>query len=263
MPEAGLGPDRDDRAGMGSAWALFLDFDGTLVDIAERPEAVVVKPGLADALASIRDRVGGALAVVTGRPIAAIDAFLAPHRFDAAGVHGVEHRLAGSLSSCRADGHPDLRRTVAALHDWFRSEPAVLIEDKDCSVAVHWRMAPHLGDVVSRVVTEAAAALGPGYRLQRGKAVIEILPAYAAKSRIIEEFLRHAPYRGRRPIFVGDDLTDEPAFDSVNADGGVSVRVGPGPTRASRRLPDPAAMRDLLWRWSAGAEISFDELAPV
>jgi trehalose 6-phosphate phosphatase len=139
----------------------------------------------------------------------------------------------------------------------------VLIEDKGCSVAVHWRMAPQMGALVSRVVTEAAAALGPSYRLQRGKAVIEILPAYAAKSRIIDDFLRHPPYRGRRPIFAGDDLTDEPAFDVVNSAGGVSVRVGPGATRASRRLPEPAALRELLSRWSAGAEISLDELAPV
>jgi trehalose 6-phosphate phosphatase len=113
------------------------------------------------------------------------------------------------------------------------------------------------------VVSEAAAALGSGYRLQRGKAVIEILPADAAKSRVIEELLRHPPYRGRRPIFVGDDLTDEPAFETVNAVGGVSVRVGPGPTRASRRLPDPAALRELLRRWSAGAGISCDQLVPV
>jgi trehalose 6-phosphate phosphatase len=262
MSDAGLDADRADPAGRG-AFALFLDFDGTLVDIAERPEAVVVEPGLADTLAALRDRVGGALALVTGRPIAAIDAFLAPHRFDAAGVHGVERRLAGHLSFCPGDSHPHLRRTVAALREWFRSDPAVLIEDKDYSVAVHWRMAPYRAELVSRVVTEAAAALGSDYRLQRGKAVIEILPAHAAKSRVIEEFLRHPPYRGRRPIFIGDDLTDEPAFDSVNAADGISVRVGPGPTRASRRLPGPAAVREWLWRWSAGAAISFDELAPV
>src|SRR5690242_13964730 len=117
-------------------WALFLDFDGTLVDIAERPDAVVVPDDLRGILRRLEHRFGGALAIVTGRPIAAIDGFLAPERFDVAGVHGAEYRLAGQFFPCSAKDHPDLRRGIEELHRRFAAQPGILIEDKGCSVGV-------------------------------------------------------------------------------------------------------------------------------
>jgi trehalose 6-phosphate phosphatase len=241
-------------------WALFLDFDGTLVEIVERPEAVIVDPALGGALTRLRDQLGGALAIVTGRPIAVIDGFLAPLRFDVAGLHGVEHRLAGRLSPCRPDDHPRLRAAVTELPDRLPKHPGVLIEDKGCSVAVHWRLAPDVGDDAMQVMDEIAAMLGPEYRLQGGKAVAEILPSRAAKGAIIRHFLEQEPFRGRRPIFIGDDLTDERGFAAVNEIGGVSIRIGREPTSAHRRIESPAALRRVLASWAADSRIDLDAI---
>jgi trehalose 6-phosphate phosphatase len=244
-----------------TGWALFLDFDGTLVEIAERPDSVVVPVDLGQTLQRLHDRLGGAMALVTGRSIAVIDGFLAPDRFDVAGLHGAEYRLAGALFPCRPEDHPDLRRAIEELEERFAAEPGVLIEDKGCSVALHWRLAPEAGDLASDTIRDMAEALGSGYRLQLGKAVAEVLPARASKGGIIRHFLTQAPYRGRRPIFIGDDLTDEQAFESVDALGGVSIRIGPGPTRARYRVEAPVVLRNLLMRWADLPRIDFAGLA--
>jgi trehalose 6-phosphate phosphatase len=247
------------RALRGADCALFLDFDGTLVDIAERPEAVRVEPGLGATLAQLGERLGGALALVSGRAIAVLDAFLTPHRFDAAGLHGIERRVRGRLFPCRPEDHPALRAGVAGLADDLRGLTGVLIEDKGCSVAVHWRLAPDHADEAEQVVRGLAARLGPGYRLQFGKAVAEILPAQSGKGAAILGLLGEAPYAGRRPIFIGDDLTDEHGFAAVNAQGGVSVRIGSGPTEARFRLASPADLRDRLTAWAATGMIDLPD----
>jgi len=244
--------------------ALFLDFDGTLAEIAPRPDAVQVEPGLVETLERLRDRLGGALAIVTGRPVSVIDAFLAPSRLDAAGLHGVECRVGGSLSGGRAEDHPELRRQVERLHAESRALADVLIEDKGASVAVHWRLASAADAArAEALVKEAAEALGGAYRLQLGKAVGEIVPAQATKAHAIRAFLEQPPYAGRRPVFFGDDRTDEIAFASVYEDGGIAVRVGDGDTVASRRLPDPVAVRALLRDWAAGGLIDPEALPPA
>ncbi|MER2252011.1 trehalose-phosphatase [Methylorubrum podarium] len=241
--------------------ALFLDFDGTLVEIAPRPDAVQVDPGLVPALERLRERLGGALAIVTGRPVAVIDDFLKPARFDIAGLHGVERRVQGRLSGGRPEDHPDLRAGVERLHAETARYEAVLIEDKGASVAVHWRLAaPGDAQAAEAIVKAVASDLGAAYRLQLGKAVGEIVPADATKGHAIRAFLEAAPYAGRRAVFLGDDRTDEIAFASVNEDGGVSVRVGEGETVAGRRLADPAEVRALLAAWAEGAPIDPDAL---
>lgn len=239
------------------AYALFLDFDGTLVDIVERPEAVVVEPGLTDALAALRDRLGGALAIVSGRPIAFLDRHLGEGAFDAAGLHGLERRLGGAFQGCNPQDHPALRAGVAALQAQFADDPRIVIEDKGCSVAVHWRMAPERLSEARGTAGALAESLGSGYRIQYGKAVAEILPAASGKGRVIASFLDEPPYRGRRAIFVGDDLTDEHGFETVNARGGVSVRIGPGETIAGVRLTDPAELRRCLLDWAGGGPNPF------
>ncbi len=244
--------------------ALFLDFDGTLVEIAPRPDAVQVDPDLVPTLERLRSRLGGALAIVTGRPVGVIDDFLAPARFDVAGLHGVERRVDGALAGGRPEDHPDLRAEVPRLQHRVADLDAVLIEDKGASVAVHWRLAsPEDAARAEEAVKASAAALGQAYRLQLGKAVGEIVPASATKGHAIRAFLEAAPYAGLRPVFLGDDRTDEIAFVSVNADGGVSVRVGPGETAAPRRLADPEAVRALLRAWADGAPIEPDALPPA
>jgi trehalose 6-phosphate phosphatase len=244
--------------------ALFLDFDGTLAEIAPRPDAVRVEAGLPAVLERLRDRLGGALAIVTGRPVAVIDDFLAPARLDAAGLHGVERRVGGSLAGGRAEDHPRLRAEVERLHRASAPLGGVLIEDKGASVAVHWRLAERIdAERAEALVQAAAAALGGDYRLQLGKAVGEIVPAQATKAHAIRAFMERAPYSGRRPVFLGDDRTDEIAFASVAEDGGVAVRVGDGETLAARRLPDPAAVRKLLRGWADGGAIDPEALPPA
>ena len=262
MNETGPSFDGGRFAPDASEWALFLDFDGTLVEIADRPDGVVVPADLGATLIALRDRLGRALAIVTGRSIITIDDFLTPNRFDVAGLHGAEYRLAGELFPCRPHEHPKLRLGIEELERRFADEPGILIEDKGCSVAVHWRLAPEAEEGASKTIAELAAALGPTYRLQQGKAVAEVLPARATKGGIIRHFLTEGPYRGRRPIFIGDDLTDEQAFESVDAVDGISVRVGSGPTRARYRVEAPSALRTLLSRW-ARLHIDFAGLAPA
>ncbi len=240
-------------------FALFLDFDGTLVDIAERPEAVLVEPGLPTTLARLRDRLDGALALVSGRPIKTLDRFLDPERFDAAGLHGLEQRVAGELFPCDPATHPELRRAVANLHLGLDGQPGVIIEDKGCSVAIHWRLRPDFAGEATAMVEREAERLAPRYRLQLGKAVAELLPAHAGKGPVIEWFLQRRPYRGRRPIFIGDDLTDEHGFAAVNRLDGLSVRVGDGDTIARHRIRTPADVRHRLARWAASGAIRFDE----
>lgn len=243
------------------AFAVFLDFDGTLAELAPTPDAVQVDPTLVPNLESLRARLGGALAIVTGRPVTVIDGFLTPSRFDVAGLHGVERRVDGQVSGGRPEDHPALRAGVERLKERTASLAKVLIEDKGASVAVHWRLADERDtEMAQTIVKTLAAELGSAYRLQLGKAVGEIVPASATKGHAIRAFLEQPPYAGRRAIFFGDDRTDELAFDSINADGGVSVRVGDEPTIATRRLAAPADVRALLASWADGAPIDPDAL---
>jgi trehalose 6-phosphate phosphatase len=241
----------------GDECALFLDFDGTLVDIAERPDEVVVEPGLPEVLVRLQERLGGALAIISGRPIAFLDGRFRPRHFDAAGLHGLEHRIAGQLFLCDPDDHPLLRDMVERLEQIVSDKPGVLIEDKGCSVAIHWRLAPQEKDFALATAHAAVEALGSDYRVQHGKAVAEILPSAAGKGKVIERFLHHSPYQGRRPIFIGDDLTDENGFKAVNALGGLSVRIGAGETVARERLGSPSDLRKSLTEWAQEGSLPF------
>jgi trehalose 6-phosphate phosphatase len=238
-------------------WALFLDFDGTLVDIVERPDAVTVHPELPGMLALLQKQLGGALAIISGRPIAFLDKRFDPFFFDIGGLHGLERRVGDQLILCQPEDHPQLRDMIERLKGAVAHKAGVLIEDKGCSVAVHWRLAPHEKDFVLATVQAAEEALGPAYRVQYGKAVAEILPSAAGKGKVIEQFLQQEPYRGRRPIFAGDDLTDENGFATINAHDGVSIRIGAGDTVARERLGTPADLRHSLSAWAAGAPLPF------
>lgn len=237
--------------------ALFLDFDGTLVDIAEHPDAVTVDPALPDVLRRLQERLGGALAIISGRPIGFLDGRFAPYSFDAAGLHGLEHRIGGRLFLCDPDDHPQLRAMVGRLGQILAQKPGLIVEDKGCSAAIHWRLAPHEKEFALATAHAAVEALGSDYRIQHGKAVAEILPSAAGKGKVIEKFLQQSPYRGRRPIFVGDDLTDEHAFKTVNAHGGLSIRIGGGETVARERLGTPEELRYCLSEWAADGSLPF------
>lgn len=228
-------------------WAVFLDVDGTLLDIAPEPDAVVVPPGLAELLDRLHKQLGGALALVTGREIQVIDRLFAPLRFAVAGVHGAELRLPDGTAKAAAV-HPDLPRIIAELQDFAATNEGLLVEPKGRAVAIHYRKNPALGEDVESLVRELVEGGAPGLEIQPGKMVFEVRPAKVDKGRAVAILLEHEPYLGRRPVVLGDDWTDEPAFRTANARDGRSIRVGRDkrPTEANETLADPAAVRAWL-----------------
>jgi trehalose 6-phosphate phosphatase len=231
-------------------FALFLDFDGTLVELAATPDAVTVAPGLPDLLSRMRDRLGGALAIVTGRPIAGVDHFLPGLDLDACGMHGLERRIAGRVAF--PDDLADLSQSISRLQARLGGHPGLIVEDKRIGVAVHWRTAPEAEHEARAAIDDLARELGPAYKIQDGKAVREIVPARAGKGEGIRALMRSEPYAGRRPIFAGDDRTDEYGFEAVNELDGVTIKIGSGDTLARHRLSSPAEFHRTMETWLAG-----------
>ena len=223
--------------------ALFLDFDGTLVDLAPEPAAVVVPPGVVDTLTRLHAWLGGAVALISGRPIEQIDEFLQPLKLPVAGVHGVERRDAGGELTLLST-HPLQRveEVAAALAARF---PRLRVETKRGSLAIHYRQAPEL-ELVCLQAMEAAVDASPGLTLLRGKMVVEAKPGGASKGNAIEAFMNEAPFAGRAPVFAGDDYTDEVGFATVQRLHGTAIKVGEGATAAPHRLASPAALREQL-----------------
>lgn len=233
-------------AAAGPEIALFLDFDGTLVEIAPSPDDVKLDRRMAPALDALRQSLGGALALVSGRPISFLDKTLEPYRFDIAGLHGAQIRLGDTLRS-QADEPPQINEALRDLVRFANSHVGIIVEDKRISIALHWRLAPHLHDEALDLMRQTAAKLGPAVRLQEGKAVAEIVPAGASKGNAISWLMTTPLYAGRRAVFIGDDITDEAGFEAVNAMGGLSIRIGSDhDSRAQLRLASPTALRHIL-----------------
>lgn len=225
--------------------ALLLDFDGTLVEIAPVPDAVKLDRRIPAALDALRAGLGGALALVSGRPISFLDGVLAPHLFDAAGLHGAQIRMGGELRS-QSQVPSAMRDAIRDLVRFANGQVGILVEDKRISVAVHWRLAPHLQDETLALMRAIAARMAPEVRLQEGKSVAELVPAGASKGGAIAWLMTQPPYAGRKPVFIGDDVTDEAGFEAVNAMGGLSIRIGEGQTRATHRIASPTALRSII-----------------
>lgn len=238
-----LEPDLPDRA-----CALFFDFDGTLVDLAAQPDAVHVEPAVTHALVSLLPVFGGALAIVSGRPLSEIDHHLQPLTLCAAGVHGTERRGADGLVR-RLSISAGLDEAAAVVEALCLRHPSLLLERKPGAIALHYRQAPELESACVAAMSEALA-LVDGMALLRGKMVIEMKPRMAGKGLAVHAFMAEPPFQSRRPWFFGDDVTDEAAFGAVQDLGGVAVKVGEGETQASQRLADPAALRQWLARLS-------------
>ena len=224
-------------------WALFLDFDGSIVELAETPGAVHVDAALLTLLERLEISLGGAVAIVSGRPIAQLDSYLAPHRFPTAGLHGLERRHAnGTLNRSSGPNHR-LRDIVSHLRDFAADHPGVLVEDKEATVALHYRGAPQFGDACREIMHDLVGGCVDDLGILAGKMVYEVKPANADKGHALDAFMGETPVAGRTPVFCGDDITDEPAFVAANELGGLSIRVGAnGATAAQWRVADVGAL---------------------
>ncbi len=223
--------------------ALFLDFDGTLADLAPRPDAVVVPAELAPLLDRLHDRLNGALALVTGRAREDVEPMLSPWRWPAAFEHGALRESAhGAFEQARPLGLAaalQAARAIAAQHD------GLLVEEKRTSMALHFRLAPAL-EALCVTTLATVVADDPELQLLRGKAVVEVKSVRVSKGKAIESFMQEAPFAGREPLFAGDDVTDEAGFEVVQRLGGTGIKVGHGPTCARVRCPTPHALRAWL-----------------
>jgi trehalose 6-phosphate phosphatase len=226
-------------------FAFFLDFDGTLVELAERPDAVQLAERTREALGRLTDATGGAVAVITGREIADVDRMLAPLRLPAAGVHGLTRRTISGESHAAPIDDEFLRHAELLLAPLVLSEPGLLLERKSNAIALHYRARPDLEATCGEVMDELAA-ITRGIQIKRGKMVFEAKPALADKGTAIMDFLKEAPFAGRCPFFAGDDITDEDAFAAVNKLEGVTVKIGPGATVAHYRAEGTPDFLDWL-----------------
>lgn len=231
-----------------SEWAFFLDVDGTLIEIAASPSAVQVDDALLGLVVRLHHACGGALALISGRSLADLERLLGSVRIPLAGQHGLERRNAqGRLFSHTTSpaAKRSLRQRLDAL---VARHPGLLLEDKGLTLALHYRQAPQLAAWLHRELA-SWLAIADGLQLQKGKRVLEIKPAGVDKGSAIAEFMAEPPFRGRRPVFIGDDITDEHGFERVNLLDGLTVKVGAGRSAARYRLASAAAVR----AWLAGA----------
>ncbi|MCO5399634.1 trehalose-phosphatase [Ralstonia sp. 21MJYT02-11] len=238
--------------------ALLLDFDGTLVDIAPHPDAVHVCPPLRETLAALHAASGGALAIISGRTVHDVESRLSLPGLVIAGVHGAERRYAdGNFVRLNADADAlaRLERELRAeLTQLSRQFPGVMLESKGIAFALHYRHAPEAENAVLTAADGLARRYADHVRLQAGKMVVELKPRGASKGDVVHTLMTEPPFMGRTVMFAGDDLTDESAFDAVNALDGWSVKVGTGPSQARWRVPDPAALRAWLAALAAAAK---------
>jgi len=227
-------------------WCLFLDIDGTLLEHRERPADVVVDPALRSLLARLAASLDRSVALISGRSIEDVERLFAPLDVPVAGLHGVEHRDPSGTIHRHPMDEGSLLSSKAHLEQVAAQNPGLFFEDKGLNLALHYRTAPDLAQFAENSIRAVARDLGHRFEIQKGKMVWEVKPSGYDKGTAIDEYLDEPPFAGRKPVFLGDDLTDEVGFQLVNARGGHSIKVGPGRTRAQWRLSDASAVRGFL-----------------
>jgi len=225
------------------AEALLLDFDGTLVEIAPRPDAITVPAGLPAMLDTLHARFSGALALISGRAVDDIRRYLPDFPGTIVGSHGAERAGPGLPPQPLSEFH-GLEELTAAVRAYAEDRPALLAELKTHSVVLHFRAAPELGPEVERFMSELADR-HPDFALQQAKMAWELRPRTADKGSAVRALMQADPFMGRFPVYIGDDTTDEAAMDVAQGLGGVGIKIGQGSSIARHRLPDPEAL--LCW----------------
>lgn len=232
-------------------WALFLDVDGTLANFAPRPDQVVIDKDLLNALGQLDDLMTGALAIVSGRPIDQIDSLFAPLVLPAGGLHGLERRTkvpATDTMTTERPAAPAWHGEISArLNRFADAHAGAWVEDKKLTLALHYRGAPELKEVADALARTVEGNEYADLVVQTGKMIVEFRPGGADKGDVIDYFLTRAPFAGRRPVFVGDDTTDEDGFRAVKRANGYAIRVGNHTdTAADWCLPTIEAAQDWI-----------------
>jgi len=234
-----------------SGWALFLDIDGALLDLAATPGAVVATPDTLSLIDGLARSLGGAIAMLSGRSIDDLDRIFEPVRLPCAGVHGAELRLGNRQRVAVPVDRDFLVQARREAAGFVQEHPGTLLEDKGVALALHTRHAIGAFDEASRLLSSLAARSAGRFSVQGGKHVHELKPALANKGAALLTFMAESPFLGRRPLVFGDDLTDADAFRAALTLGGVSVGVGADAPPASFRLDTPSDCRRWLRDWVA------------
>jgi trehalose 6-phosphate phosphatase len=228
-----------------SAWCLFLDVDGTLLELADHPRSVAVDPELTRLIDRLRAAAAGAVALVSGRTIADLDRLFGTPQLPLAGMHGCERRDATGALHVAPVALEQLAEVRQGLHRMAARHPGLLVEDKGAALALHFLKAPHLEHELRAEVALLAAPLVPRFALLDGHSVIEVKPAAHTKDSAVTAFMAEAPFHGRQPVFIGDDQTDYGGFAAVRRLDGLAIAVGPR-VKSEWWLPGPAAVRQWL-----------------
>ena len=207
-------------------WCLFLDVDGTLVELTDTPSQTVADADIKMLLQELAERLNGAVALISGRKIETLDQLFAPLQLPAAGLHGVERRKAGGAVRGASFMDSQLDAARGAIKNLVAAHPGTLVEDKERTIAIHFRMAPQYEETIRQSIIDIARPLGNNYHIQGGSMMFEIKPRGFSKATAIQAFMNESPFSGRLPVFIGDDLTDQDGFAMVESRGGVSVGVG-------------------------------------
>ncbi|WP_371737186.1 trehalose-phosphatase [Bradyrhizobium sediminis] len=229
--------------------AILLDIDGTLLDLAPTPREVWVPPGLAETLNRLLERTSGALALVSGRSLNDIDLIFAPEQFPAVGGHGAEMRVTADSKAVATHAPPmdkELKRRLAAI---ARLSPGILLEDKGYSLALHYRLAPQTEQAIYEAVSLIRADLpNAPIEVLPGKCVCEIKHSGFTKASGVRELMTHGPFKGRRPLFIGDDVTDESVFAIMPDLDGLAFSVGRRAKGVAGHFDEPGDVRQWLTR---------------
>jgi trehalose 6-phosphate phosphatase len=229
--------------------AILLDIDGTLLDLMPTPREVWVPPGLSRTLNRLIARTSGALALVSGRSLNDIDLIFAPEEFPAVGGHGAEMRVIADGEAVATQAPPmdrELKRRLAAI---AKLSPGILLEDKGYSLALHYRLAPHAEKAIYEAVSLIRADLpNAPIEVLPGKCVCEIKHSGFTKATGVRELMTHEPFKGRRPLFIGDDVTDESVFAIMPDLNGLAFSVGRRAKGVAGHFDDPSDVREFLAR---------------